>query len=1050
MLYSEQNDETLVMLTLAGEQNAYEILVARYEKAVISAAASSVHNRFMAEDAAQDAFVTAWMKLNLLREPDKFGIWVCRIAKNCARNMIARYRSYLSLDELENCMAEDDREQNPQTLYTAYEDKAVLHKSISRLPEKVREIIRLHYFEGLSVAEIACRMQVAEGTVKWQLNNGRKKLRKELCSVNEEMNDTLIRRVMKKVEELKAWQRKNSKNGFECVYRDVLRDVEELPESADKYCALADVLMRGYWWIPGEKNDALFARIKEAAELGRNEEVMRFICSREDNKAYGGKLEFIRDRQIPKLEKEGLVKTLGSEWFWLGYEYLYRNEQEKCTEAFGKAISILPRSDIYFAYAEAALEQAQDYFSNYVNLSKKSAAYRLCAAAGELRIINGIPCRYSDEQSLLGQFYSTSDEADKIFRNASFCDGYFTKDGLAPGETHTGTDSTTLTFEKNGVTVETPAGIFENCQLWTVRHDDKTFMTYYKSGVGIVKQEQFDGIAREERVLISYRIVGGEGLIPLAAGNCWEYSAGYNPEALLHKSEIRISYADGEKVTFAQTYSYERLKYDDNVWIDMIRQIRNEYWDVDNCKCCDVSYPIERAKLLAKTPFEKAYTKAATAVARRILDTNPAFNPGYTESGAWNFFYATKAVRKDTKTVLAENPLYSFELKFIEGDFSEEPLFYNNVYKILQFNLNCIMSDEWKAGKTFTEESIFWGELPIKAQASIEAAGEITTAAGTFGNCIKLSIDTSGFDEGITYIGGKKEYYFAEGVGIVRTVNHYCNDTAEAVYELTSYEGTGKGYMPIEDGMMRHYDALDMSDGYTASAEYTYAANGDGDIFIFHNLTGVKKRQEKITQYSTVYGEIIEDELWEQGKHVESRLRHDINNFNIMCHFLYRPNRYWAAPEKAAAWNKYRMQIIESFGGGEVPRAWLGFYSSTCFRTACALFGCGKNDEGYEYLERAFQLYPEWDKIQPGELLEAGDETLFGGIKIEKGKCIIVLPDGTKEPIVSCRWIFDENDVGDLVYYGMTATSGWEWFNGVRNEERFKEYIERARSSMKN
>ena len=108
MVYRDQNDETLVMLTLAGEQRAYEVLVARYENAVIAAAHSVIHSRYMAEDAAQDAFITAWMKLNVLREPDKYGAWVCRIARNCAKNMVVRARSYLSLDVLENCISEDE------------------------------------------------------------------------------------------------------------------------------------------------------------------------------------------------------------------------------------------------------------------------------------------------------------------------------------------------------------------------------------------------------------------------------------------------------------------------------------------------------------------------------------------------------------------------------------------------------------------------------------------------------------------------------------------------------------------------------------------------------------------------------------------------------------------------------------------------------------------------------------------------------------------------------------------------------------------------------
>ena len=118
---------------------------------------------------------------------------------------------------------------------------------------------------------------------------------------------------MKKVEELKLWQYKNSKNGFEKVCKEVLKEVEELPESMDKYHALADVLLRGWWWISGEKNDALFERIRDAAEKGKNDEVMKFIAAKEDSKLYGGaKIKFIRETQIPRLEKSGFVKALAA------------------------------------------------------------------------------------------------------------------------------------------------------------------------------------------------------------------------------------------------------------------------------------------------------------------------------------------------------------------------------------------------------------------------------------------------------------------------------------------------------------------------------------------------------------------------------------------------------------------------------------------------------------------------------------------------------------------------------------------------------------------
>ena len=125
-----ESDETLVLLTLAGEQTAYEILVMRYQKAVVASAAAITKNHFMAEDAAQDAFVTAWMKLNTLLEPKKYGSWVCRIAKNCALNMLSRYRSFIPLDTVDNLDLSDGGAHDPAELYALSEERDEVNKSI--------------------------------------------------------------------------------------------------------------------------------------------------------------------------------------------------------------------------------------------------------------------------------------------------------------------------------------------------------------------------------------------------------------------------------------------------------------------------------------------------------------------------------------------------------------------------------------------------------------------------------------------------------------------------------------------------------------------------------------------------------------------------------------------------------------------------------------------------------------------------------------------------------------------------------------------------------
>ncbi len=1049
MYYQNESDETLVMLTLAGEQRAYEVLVTRYQKSVVASAISVTKNHFMAEDAAQDAFVTGWMKLNTLQEPKKYGSWICRIARNCALNMINRYRSFLPIDTVENLNVSGDSAENPAQAYALSEERNEVNKTVEMLPEKIKQIIRLHYYEGLSIAEIADRMRIAQGTVKRQLHDGRKRLRKELCAMNEKYSDTLVERVMKKVEELKLWQLKNDKNGFEKVYKEVLSDVEELPESSRKQHALADVLMRGWWWIPGKKNDALFARIVDAATEGKNEEVMTFIVAREDSKVYGGaRVDFIRDKQIPRLRQAGFVKTLGREWFWLGY-YLFKDgKEDEGNAAFAKVEEILSKEDAYRILVPYARKMNEELKSRYKD--KPMECYSIWGGVHEYRVIDGVPRYWSDTDFCKGYLVSLEPNGDFIFKNASSCDGNFFAD-IAVGENFVGSDGTKLTYLSNNETVDTSAGIFENCQLWEVRRwrDNAIKVvcrSYYKDGVGIVRQDlTADGVT-EIRTLKTYDIKGGKGLLPFAQNNTWEYVSDYSPDIVSSELKITVAFADDERILLSCWSNTERLKYDETSWTDMIQEIANDYCHSKpngGEYICDVYPAIERAETLAKTPMEKAYTKAAASVARRILETDTAFNPNYTATGHWNFFNRNYIRKKaDIISITDYNPRWSFEWKST-GSMkpAEDPILYNDILGILQDAANCLWSDEWYIGVSpIIEYTRF--DNTVKTQIICDDGGTVTTKAGTFENCFKLSLDISGMNDGLSYRSGKKVYYFADGIGIVRTENEYCSGTKTAVYELTSYEGTGEGYMPVCDGLVRRYDAIGLTDGFVGAVEYTYVADGDGDIVVFADRTGIRELPPPITIYSAIEDEVIEDQLWEAKKHKESRLRHDVNNFRLLCHFLGRDSRYWAAPDKAVAWNKYRLQTLEGLGYGTVPDAWLGLYASTSFRTACALFGRGKKEEGYEWLERAFEAYPKWDAIPEGAEMDVGDPLIFSGIKVIKGKTLLKLPDETLEPI-TYDWLFEGSC--KLMRYGMTAPRGWEWFNSVREEERFKEYVERAK-----
>lgn len=1046
MVYMHESDETLVMLTLAGEQRAYEVLVTRHQKSVIAAAKSITRNSFMAEDSAQDAFVTAWMKLDTLQNPEKFVYWVCRIAKNCALNTVDRFRAFIPLCDVENTAVATDADSNPEEAFVVSESETGINKQVERLPEKVRKIIYLHYYDGLSIAEIADRMRIPEGTVKWQLYDGRKRIRKELCAMNEKENDNLTEKVMKKVEELKLWQLRNSKDGFEKVYADVLSEVEKLPESGKRSHALADVLMRGWWWLPGDKNDALFARIKEAAVAGGNEEVMRFIAMREDNlvQSGGAREDFIKNKQIPYLEKAGFKETLAYEWLHLGKSYVCSGSFGDAKAAFEKAKETVPEENIYHSLADESIALA-DVIAGFEGKNKRR--YRIETCAFDIRRIGGGLCFWGTEYGVSeGWITSTLYGADDIFRNASYCDGKFLPSALSPGETVTGTDGTTVTYESDGETVETPCGTFENCRLVTTKYYDeyeglRTFRTYYKDGVGIVKQIISGFPASEERILCGFRIAGGEGILPLAVGNSWEYRSDYDDDTVRLHLRFAVTSATETSAVIVSRKESERLKYDDKSWMDMMRLIRSDYWTREN-GIGDVSYAIDRAEALADTPFRKAFTNAAISVARRIRDTDANATPDAKATGHWNFFVYGNVRKKDGRADIKRNGGWSFELKSTNDSVGCNMTLYNDVYGLLSSSANALWSDEWRIGAEPTVEFDYVDH--IKSNIRCEKSEPITTKAGTFENCIRLTINTTGLENSIgrRYRGFGKTYYFAEGVGIVRADFECLCGVKTVTYELTEYEGTGEGYMPLEDGMMRRYDGMDIPDGYVSYAVYTYAKGDDGELVIFEDRCGIRITPPRMTDYCDIYDELREEELWENKEHWRSRALRDVNNLRIMVHYLERNQRYIAKPDRAVAWHKHVIKLLESFGDdGEVPPAWKKKYYRSHFICGTALFGAGKRDEGFEYIEKAFELCKQAAEVPENEPLDVGAEHLFGGIKLIPATGVIVLPDGGKDICSEWPYYFSSG----YMYYAMTAKRGWEWFNSVRGDERFIALIERAR-----
>ena len=237
------SDGTLVEKTLLGDSRSFEELVLRHEQAVKAATLRITRNPYSAEDAAQDAFVTAWLKLSSLREPEKFRPWVVKIARNRARTLLLRYEDALpSLSPDLTEVREQGGDEDPAlSAVLKAETEAELHASVDALSASLRETVCLHYFQGLSVKEIAEKLGVPAGTVRWRLTEGRRQLRKGFGIVEKTYheNEPLVSRVRRQVEELKLWRLKNDKTGFAREYREVLNDLEHLEDSQEKQSLLS-------------------------------------------------------------------------------------------------------------------------------------------------------------------------------------------------------------------------------------------------------------------------------------------------------------------------------------------------------------------------------------------------------------------------------------------------------------------------------------------------------------------------------------------------------------------------------------------------------------------------------------------------------------------------------------------------------------------------------------------------------------------------------------------------------------------------------------------
>ncbi|CAN5454762.1 hypothetical protein BH10CHL1_BH10CHL1_06180 [soil metagenome] len=173
--------------TARSEQGeAFSEIVRRFQDLAFACAYAVLGDFHLAEDAAQEAFLTAWRHLDQLRQPEAFPGWFKRIVlTQCNRLTRGKRLDFVALDVIEEMAAPNC---DPYLAYEQLERQIRVYAAVRALPEHERMVTALFYIGDYAQNEIAAFLEVPVTTVKKRLYSARQKLREGMVDM---VRDTL-------------------------------------------------------------------------------------------------------------------------------------------------------------------------------------------------------------------------------------------------------------------------------------------------------------------------------------------------------------------------------------------------------------------------------------------------------------------------------------------------------------------------------------------------------------------------------------------------------------------------------------------------------------------------------------------------------------------------------------------------------------------------------------------------------------------------------------------------------------------------------------------
>jgi RNA polymerase sigma factor (sigma-70 family) len=176
----------LVEAAQAGDSEAYDALIERFQHMAYATAYKSIRDHHLAQDIVQEAVIEAFVHLPQLKDPDAFPGWFHRIVfRQCTRALRQTTLPYTSLEAVSDSLL---AENNPEELAIQREVQARIRQAVASLPQHERLVTVLFYGWHYTYNEVSALLNIPLTTVKKRLYSARQKLKVQLLT---SLHDTI-------------------------------------------------------------------------------------------------------------------------------------------------------------------------------------------------------------------------------------------------------------------------------------------------------------------------------------------------------------------------------------------------------------------------------------------------------------------------------------------------------------------------------------------------------------------------------------------------------------------------------------------------------------------------------------------------------------------------------------------------------------------------------------------------------------------------------------------------------------------------------------------